>query len=308
MLTEEQIKERVHYLGGSEAAAVLGLSRWKTPLQVWAEKTGLIQPEQVDNLAVEVGNELEELVAKLFSKRTGKKVHRVTETVFHPVHQFLGANLDRRVVGEDAILECKAVGAWAAKEWAGEDVPQEYVLQCLHYLAVTGKQRAYIAVLVGGNREFKWKVVERDEKMIQEIVSREVAFWKGFIETKIMPKLITRDDSDTLFKLFPNGDDGAQIVLGDEADKIVESIKSLQQDAILLDGTIEKEKNALKAMLGGNAVAITGRFKITWKNQVTNRIDVEGLKSNHPELCAAYVKPAVSRTLRMTEIKKTEEK
>lgn len=307
MLTEEKLKARINYLGGTDAASVLGLSRWKTPLQTWGEKTGTLIPEQVDNLATEVGTELEDLVARLFTKRTGKKVVRVNETLFHPTYEFLGANIDRRVVGEDAIFEAKTAGAWTAKEWAGEDVPQEYIVQALHYLAVTGKARCYVAILIGGNREFKWKVVERDEKLIQDIVNKEVEFWTKYVRPKVMPKIVTKDDSDTLFKLFPNGDPGAEIVLGDDADKIAESIKALQSDAVALDGLIEKEKNHLKLMLGGNERGLTSKFKITWVGQQGKRLDVEAVKEELPEVYQKYSRPTTTRVLRIKEIK-TEEK
>ncbi len=130
MLTPEQVSERTAYLGGSDAAAVLGLSRWSSPLTVWAIKTGqIVSEDKSDQLAIQVGNELEDAVCRLFTKRTGKKVARVNETIFHPKHPFLGANIDRRIVGEDSVLEAKTASGWKAKEWTGEDIPIEYRLK-----------------------------------------------------------------------------------------------------------------------------------------------------------------------------------
>ena len=157
MLTAEQIKERIGYLGASDAAAAVGLSRWKSPVEVWAEKTEFVEPEDISGkLSIRMGNKLEDVVAEIFQEETGKKVHRVNETIYHPQYPFLAANLDRRVVGEDACLEIKTAGAWAAKDWEGEELPREVIIQVMHQLACTGKKVGYACVLIGGNQDFKW--------------------------------------------------------------------------------------------------------------------------------------------------------
>lgn len=292
MLTDEQIKNRVNFIGGSDAAAVLGLSRWKTPIQVWALKTGLLPEEdKTDSLPIEIGNELEDVVARLFTRRTGKTVHRVNETVFHPKYPFLGANLDRRVVGEDAILEVKTASGWKAREWEGQDIPQEYIIQVLHYLAVTGKDRGYIAVLIGGNQDFQWKVVERDEALISQIVAKEVEFWTKYVEPKAMPPLnmVKASDSATLYKLYPHADDEAEpVVLGDDAARLIESIQATYRDVCALEDSLERDRNALKAMLGAKAVGLTNLHKVSWKEVAKKGYEV---------------KPSKSRQLRITPIR-----
>jgi len=309
MITEEQRKERINYIGASEAAAVLGLSRWKTPLEVWALKTGTVQEEDISGkLAIEVGNELEDLGARLFEKRTGKKVHRVNETVYHPNYPFIAANLDRRVVGEDALLEIKTAGAWAAKSWEGEEVPQEVIIQVLHQLAVTGKSVGYACCLIGGNQSFVWKRIERDPVLIAEIIRKEVEFWVKFIEPKVFPTTITKNDADILFKLFPNAPTGSEVVLGDEANQLAESLEGLRSDLANLEGIIDKEKNALRAMLGDSELGTTGRYRISWKNQETTRLDTDKLRAQHPDIFAEFSKKTPSRVLRINKIKAPQEK
>lgn len=294
MLTAEQVEARRAYIGASDAAAVLGLSRWRTPLQVWAEKTGMLPSEDISNrLPIEVGNELEDLVCKLFTKRSGKAVRRVNETIFHPKYPFLAVNVDRRVVGEDAVLEAKTASGWKAKEWEGEEIPQEYIVQCLHNLAVTGKARCYVAVLIGGNQDFQWKVIERDEAAISTIIEREVAFWNDFVIPKVLPvSRVKAGDSDTLYKLFPSaqGED-SPLLLGDEANRIIESMNALYRDLKTCEAAYEGQKNALKALLKENAVATTGTYKVTWKEQA---------RAEH------IVKASKTRVLRVTPIRKTE--
>lgn len=268
MLTDKQLEDRKKYIGGGDCAAVLGLSRYATPLSVWCDKLDKLPKEDVSKkLHIKMGNRLEEVVAELFTEETGKAVRRVNETFYHPKYPFLAANIDRRVVGEDAILECKTASGWLAKEWGGEDCPQEYILQCLHYLAVTGKKEAYIAVLIGGNQDFIWKKVERDEKLIADIVKKEVAFWNNFILTGEMPVQITKDDADTLYGLYPLEQEGKTIELDDNANILCESLQAMNQDKKVLEGNIERTKNEIKALLKDNEGGKSDLWKVTWKKQ-----------------------------------------
>lgn len=290
-------KARRAFIGGSDAAAVLGLSRWKTPLQVWAEKTGQIEPADISQkLNVKLGVRLEDAVADLFMEETGKKVHRVNQTLIHEEHPFLAANIDRRVVGEEAILECKTTSAWNAKSWEGEEIPQEYIIQCLHYLAVTGAAVAYIAVLIG-NQEFKWKKIERDEKTIATIIRQEVDFWNQFVLPGVMPTTITSRDADTLLELFPNAKPQSVVTLTDDIAKIIESRNAMIQDLKSLEAQIDTADNTIKAFLGENEAAESTIFTVSWKNQTQSRVDSKLLKEKHPDIYAECAKPTSFRKL-----------
>lgn len=306
MISEEQRKERIGYLGASDAAAALGLSRWKTPLALWCEKTGKVPMEDISGkLHIEIGNELEDVCARLFEKRTGKKVARVNDTIHHPKYPFLAANLDRRVVGEDAVLEIKTCGSWAAKEWEDDGVPAETIVQVLHQLACCPKmKRGYACVLIGGNQDFLIKVVERDEKLIADIIKKEVDFWTNFVVPVIMPKTITKGDAETLYKLFPTGDDGPEIALGDDANRIIESVQGLQADVKAMEAIIDKEKNLLRAMLADHTTGLTDLYKVTWKNQIANRVNVTKMKEDAPEVYDQWAEPSASRVLRIAKLKK----
>jgi len=297
------LTQRYKYLGGTDCAAVLGLSRWRTPLQVWAEKTEQIIPKELDSEAAELGKELEDYVARRFCKKTGKEVRRINETLFHKKYNFLGANIDRRIVGENTILECKTCSAWKSKEWEGEEIPAEYIMQCYHYIMVTGVEKCYIAVLIG-NQDFKWKEIKRDEKIISEILKKEVAFWNNFIKTKEMPMIITKNDDDVLYQLFPNAETEKVIELPDDADKIVDSVKLLTADKINLEGLIEQQKNELKAMLKEAEIGLTKKYKIKWSNIISNRLETKKFKAEQLEMYNKYVKETPSRKLTMAEIKK----
>lgn len=298
MLTEEQRKERVGYLGGSDAAAVLGMSRWKSRLDVWAEKTGLIVPEDIsDVLAVELGNELEDFVARKFEKKEGKKVELAQETLYHPKHPFLAANLDRRVAGENSVLECKVTSAWKAREWEGEEFPAEYVIQVMHQLMVSGAEKGYLAVLIG-NQDFKVKEVLRDEKVLGDLLRREVEFWEKFVVPKV-PPAVSYQDQDTLTRMFPEAEEDRIIPLDSAAAATCELLESLEQDLDSLERQIDTQKNALRLALGVAEVGTVGPWKVSWKNVKTRRVDTKKLKDLHPEIAALCTGESVSRRFTM---------
>lgn len=298
-------QDRTKSIGGSDAAAVLGLSRWQSPLQVWAEKTGNLQQKDIsDKICVKFGNKLENAVAEFFTEETGKKVHRVNETLIHPEHDFITANLDRRIVGEKAILECKTCSPFKAKEW-GDDIPSEYLIQCYHYLAVTGYDRAYIAVLIG-NQDFKYKVVERDEQIINDIISKEVAFWNDFVLTGNMP-MASANDNDTLYELFPECREASFIDFDeakqDEVNIILDNLDALKQDRTQIENRIKQLENQIKQELKDNEACKTDRFKVTWKKQSQTRINSKKLKEEQPEVYNKYTSTSEFKVLRVSEVK-----
>lgn len=295
--------DRQSFIGGSDAAAVLGLSRWSTPLQVWAIKTGQIpEPDISSKIAVKLGLKLEDTVADFFADETGKKVRRCNETLYHPQYPFLAANIDRRVVGEESILECKTASAWKAKEWQGEDIPQEYIIQCYHYLAVTGAKKAYIAVLIG-NQDFQWKEIQRDEKLIKDMVKKEVDFWENFIVPKVMPAQIYCNDTETLYSLFPQEKEGSTVELGDDVDAMIESLQAQKQDCKTLEMYIEKQENEIKMMLKDAEIGLTPHHKISWKAQSRKNIDTKKLREEMPEIAGKYEREVSNRYFRISKNK-----
>jgi len=279
------------------------MSRWKSRLDVWAEKTGLIVPEDIsDVLAVELGNELEDFVARKFEKKMGKKVELALETMFHAKHNFLAANLDRRVAGENSVLECKVTSAWKAKEWDGEEYPPEYVIQVMHQLAVTGAEKGYLAVLIG-NQDFKVKEVLRDEKALADLVRREVEFWEKFVVPKV-PPAVSYQDQDTLTRLFPTATKGLAKDLDSAAAAACELLEGMEQDLDGLERQIDTQKNILRMALGEAEEGTVGNWKIRWPTIRTTRTDLDKLNQDMPDLLPKYQKTTTSRRLTVGTLKK----
>jgi putative phage-type endonuclease len=285
-------EERKAYIGGSDISGIMGLSRWKTPLQVWAEKTGEIKSEDIsDKICIKVGNELEDFVARLFCEETGKAVRRKNATIFHNKNSFIAANIDRRIVGENAILECKTASAYKAKEWKDEEIPEEYILQCLHYLAVMPNiEKCYIAVLVG-NQSFHWKELTRsgNEEMLDLIIQTEVEFWNDFVIPKKMPA-VSAQDEETLTKLYANVQDEEEIELDSGLNNIVEDIETLKQEKKKIDEGIKLRENQIKSFLKENIKGRTDKYKFAWKPFIRNSVDTKTLQTKFKDVYSEVLK------------------
>ena len=175
---EDWLEYRKTGIGGSDAAVVCGISRYKSPVELWMEKTGQL-PSQETGEAAYWGNLLEALVREEFTKRTGIAVTKPTVLYQSVEHPFMLANVDglcQDPVHGPCIFEAKTASAYKTGEWE-DAIPDEYMIQIQHYMAVTGYQGAYIAVLIGGNA-FRWKFVGRDEELIAMLISLEEDFWR----------------------------------------------------------------------------------------------------------------------------------
>ena len=189
MITEEQRRDRRSSIGGSDAPAVVGLSPWKTALELYLEKTGEVEPPVLDSEYVYWGNIHEEGIARAYADRMDYKVQRVNDTLVHPTLPFITANLDRRVVAHEGGLrigfEAKSVGEYSFRnqEWGEEgtdQVPGHVMIQCMHYLGVTDWDRWDVGALVGGNRLMVYHI-HPDATVIETLTDLEKEFW-GHVE------------------------------------------------------------------------------------------------------------------------------
>ena len=277
-------------IGGSDAAIIAGLNRWKSPFKLWQEKTGQVEPEDLsDNEYVYWGTVLEQAVANRFTELTGLKVKKcgTLQSLDYP---FMIANVDRLVVGENAGLECKTANGFKAKEWEGDNVPDGYYLQCQHYMAVTGCEKWYIACLIGGNH-FVWKEIPRNEEDKTALIAAERAFWEDNVKGGIMPDVDgSKSCSQALAERFPGGVTDS-ITLPKEADELLAEIDELNEAADRIKEQIESKKNGIKLMLGDHEVAYAGERKVTWKTQAgRTTIDSKKLKAEMPDVYEKYSK------------------
>ncbi len=299
MSRDEWLELRRQGLGGSDAAAIVGLDRYKSAFDVYAEKVGL-KADQPDNEAMRQGRDLEDYVASRFCEATGKKVRRRNSILRHPEYSFMTANIDRWVVGENAGLECKTTSVLNPCKFSRGEYPANYYVQCMHYMAVTGAERWYLAVLVL-NKGFHDFTIERDETEIQALIEAEKDFWENHVLKQIPP---TPDGSEAtsevIKQLFPEAREREEVALYGHEEKIQQY---LELDARVKELTQERDaiKQELQLALADAEIGRAQGYIVEWKNQVRQTLDTKKLKSEHAEIYEKYLKPA--QTVRMFKIK-----
>ena len=241
---------------------------------------------------------MEPILRDEFVKRTGLAVKQLDVILMHQKYPFILANIDGLVIDPErgkCVLEIKTANAYAKSEWDGEDVPPEYYLQLQHYLAVTGMAAAYIAVLLGGNKFF-YKVINRNEEIIEMLIQLESHFWLQ-VMTKSRPTLLDGSAavSDFIDKLYSKSQK-TSIILPSDADSVVQEYLAGKEaeDA----GKLKKQEaeNKLKDLLQEHEQGITpAGAKITWKTVNSSRIDSKNLKADLPDIAAKYTTESSSR-------------
>lgn len=292
MTREEWLLMRRNGIGGSDIAAIAGLNKYKSPMGLYLDKVGETPIEDTAGEAAYWGNVLEEVVAKEFQERTGEKVRRDNRMLAHPEYPFLMANLDRVIVGKKELLECKTSSAYRMKEWESDEVPMEYLLQIMHYLAVTGYEAAHIAVLVGGQK-FIHKKIERDEELIEQIIAMAADFWNNHVLTKTPPPYDgSSATSNLLSAMFPQAESEIETVLDDEADALIEQYYTAKEREEQAAADKKEAENKLKGMIGPAELGLAGSYVVEWKNtKPRETFDSKSLKADNAELYEKYVKP-----------------
>lgn len=276
-------------IGGSDASIICGLNKWKSPRSLWLEKTGQVEEKDLsDNEYVYWGHKIEQLVADRFCELTGKKVRKcgLMQSVEYP---FMQASVDRLVVGENAGLECKTANGFSVKQWEADEVPDAYYIQCLHYMAVTGFERWYIAVLIGGNK-FVWKEVPRNDEEIKALIEAEKNFF-DMIKNNIEPPVDgSISCSESLIKKYPGGNK-EPVELPQKAEKIAKKILELQEMVSGLKTDINQLQNEIKEIMGDNEEGFCGNYQVRW-NVIKGRtsIDSNRLKMLYPTQYADCLK------------------
>lgn len=250
---DEWLDARRTGIGSSDASAVAGLNEWASPLSVWLDKLDGNPLSDRDNEAMEFGRELEPVVANAFARRTDKKLRRIglVRSVKWP---WMLASCDRAVVGEPALVECKTTAWYRGKEWDDDEIPDHAVIQAHHQLAVTGLDRVYVPVLIGG-QHLEHRVIERDDTAIANLVEVTGRFWRDHVLARVEPPASTASDRALIEARFTPDPDKTELVDGEFVDvmrqraQLRKSITAAEKD--------HKALTARAAQLLGEATAAT---------------------------------------------------
>jgi len=269
---------------------------------LWMEKTNQLPPQDVGEAAY-WGNVLEPFVKDEFTKRTGIEVVPVTHILQSEEYPFMLANLDGVCQHPDygtVVFEAKTTGFYRAGEWDGDAIPDEYVLQLQHYMAVTGYMGAYVAVLIGGNA-FKWKFVQRDEELIAMLIQLEGEFWE-LVQSNVPPPLDGSDASAVFIKeRFPNSL-SLQTDLPDTATDLISQYDKACEKVDQYTEQKQEAENLLKQMLGEHESGYIGDRVVTWKSITQERLDSKAFQAEHPTLYKKYVNQNTHRRFSIKEI------
>ena len=295
----EWLELRRSYIGGSDAAAVLGLNAYASPYSVWCEKKG-ITPDFLGNLATDVGTYLEEFIAQKFAQETGKKVRRNNHCLFNDAYPWAMADIDRDIVGENAGLECKSTSALNLKQYKGGEYPARFYVQCVHYLAVTGYDRWYLAVLIG-NSDFKIFTIERDEEEIAALMEQEKEF-KVLMDGDVPP---AADGSEATEKAIRAQADSADIDLDtvydmQDSEKSLDEYYALKEEADRISSKMDSIKQEIMVRMERFANGRTEHYKLIYRPQERRTFDWKALKKAYRDLdIDPFFKVSRSRSLRI---------
>lgn len=290
---EEFLIQRSKGIGGSDAAVVLGISPFKSRLQLWNEKVSKkIDQESGDALIFQIGKALEPIIANKYAKKTGRKLE-IRPLKVHPEYPFIIGNIDREIIGDEkgpGILEIKTKGAWI--NWHSDDIPPYYMAQVQHYLSIYGYKWAGFAVLDLGTRKVTHTDIERDDKQIAKIIDEEKKFWK-LVETRVSPEVDNSKVCGEFLKEYygQSEDITIDLIENKEATKWAMLLRDIRNQEKLLNIQEIECKNHLMSIVGCAEKALGNNYKISWKAPKNKEIfDIEKFKIEHPKLLKQYIR------------------
>lgn len=294
---EKWLELRRQGIGGSDAATVVGLNPYSSRLWLYADKLGIV-PEKEDNEAMRQGRDLEHYVASRWEEKTGLKCRRENHVLMNPEYPWAYANLDRVVVG-GGVLECKTTSVYNRADFESGDIPKNYYVQCQHYLAVTGFDIAYLAVMVL-NKGFYTYEIKRSEEDIDALMRAEREFWDNHVKPQIPPD--------------PDGSDSAREVLDLTAPQdgvaLLQDIEHVFQQLDEVGGRIkdlEREKETLRQLIiqrmDGKPRGDSFGWTATYTPQTRTSINRKLLKERHPSVWNECSTESTTNILKIKEAK-----
>ncbi|WP_315809335.1 lambda-exonuclease family protein [Pseudomonas sp. C9-3] len=294
---DDWLAVRKRGIGSSDAAAAVGLNPYKSQLELWLEKTGrdsgLPKSDVNDEESPTYwGNILESIVARHYTQRTGNRVRRINAVLQHPDAKldWMLANIDREVIGSEEvqILECKTAGINGASLWR-EGVPVYVQLQVMHQLAVTGKQAADVAVLLGG-QHLEIHRIERDDELIHWLIELEKEFW-GYVLRDTPPPADGSESAERALRCLYPLDQGRTLDFSEDAflSSAFDELKSVRA-TLDRQGKREAElKQQLQQAMGDASRAVFANGMVSWRKTKDSVVfDVAQALKEKPYLLARY--------------------
>lgn len=286
---------RAQGLGASDAAAAIGLSKWKTPFRLWQEKLGLLPPEAANEdrvideaLHLEMGKVLEPVALARFTRKTGYTVRDQQMQVVDAERPWRWVTLDG-VSADEGVVEAKSVGWANPVDWGDElqddAIPLGYLIQVQHALDITKRSHAWVPLIIL-NREFRVYRVNRDDELIALVREKEIAFWEH-VQTRTPPPPINYEDASDQ---WPK-DSGSTILATVEALTFVSELANAKVALKEAQQAEEAAKAKVARFMGENQVLVDEKRRplVTWKTAKPSvKVDLDLMRAGHPAIVRQY--------------------
>lgn len=300
---EDWLAIRRQGIGGSDLPAILGLSPFRTPVEVAAEKLGILGSEERETASMRRGRYLEDAVVRLWSAETGRQVQHVRSVLRSYQNPLMLANIDRRATRPEEIVEVKTAGLRGVQYWLNEDPPAYALLQLEHYLRVAQVKSGWIVSLVGG--DLRWWSVELDDRLIDDAWSRATDWWDRYVRLGKLPGPSgAYADTKIVQALYATSEPGRAVDLPDDARQWLHRYLVAARDERDAKGRKDEAANNLRMMLGTAEVGLLdGEIAVTWRSHEVHRLDTDRIRTELPDVAARYTRVSVERRLLLAKEK-----
>ena len=290
MQTREQfLKNRREGIGGSDVGAIIGVNPWKTPLDVYLEKT---DPDIIteDNPAMKRGRKFEKYVLEEYEDFNQVELETNLEMVRHKDYPFLLGNIDAKIKGTNILVEAKTVGGM---RW-NDEITIYYKAQIAHYANITNCDYVDVAVLFGFN--YKQYTYYRDYKFEEKIQQEAIDFWNNHVLKKVPPAPANEKDISKLYHTSNN----CALEASDDLRSLIDKLIQLEQDNKESSNKISEIKLQIMNAMGEHESLIHHEKKlISWKSSIRRGFNTELFKEKHPDLYNEFIKVTNTRTFRI---------
>jgi putative phage-type endonuclease len=241
----------------------MNLNPYKSPYALWAEKTGLITPEDISDVeAVWWGTNMEDLVAKRFCMKTGKKVKRSAYEFACEEYPFLVAHVDRLVVKEPAVLECKTTSSWNKWDYNCGEVPPAHYCQLMFYLHMTGMTTGYLATK--RDNQFYINTIAKDYEFIDLMMEKCIEFWH-LVETKTPPEIDgSESTAKALAQVYDQSDPEEEVSLAGFEDKL-DALDTIKFNVGQMESLKREYENQIKEFMKTATRGTSDHYVVTWR-------------------------------------------
>lgn len=289
--------DRQRYLGGSDVAAILGISPWRTPLDAYLDKVEGKRPDDPAKAQIfRRGARMEPYILDLLTEEHGIHIVNRGQRYLDQQHDFIAAEIDAESASGENI-EVKTANQFAAKNWGEQftdEIPVYYTAQAMHGMMVREAPATIFPVLIGSD-DFRVYRVERDDETIAAIRAKEVEFWDR-VQRRDPPPATTVSDVMRLFER----DAGTGIEADDDILEVFNRLKEIKKRIKFDEADAEEAEKLIKLYLGEHSILQFGAKKLcTWKTQTAQLFELDKFRTKHPAIAEKFTKTSTSRVLRL---------